>query len=276
MDPGVWESGADTDREEEWFGHGFEAGDSPWVKLFEELNNRRTWSRIAPFLRQGSTLLEVGVGSGSFLEFARSRKVEVVGCDLSKPVCAEVQRRRGIPVINAAVSDLSGSVKYDVVVMNHVLEHVSEPLGMLQDVRSRMAENGILHLVVPNIGCWQATLPGWNCYEPYHLSYFTPGTLRRAVERTGFDIVSVKTHDSFSGWFLAVLRSLWGSPLRDARKRRAARAARAASWLEHPYRIAMVLAGGATFPLRYLQGSLGYGDEAVILARPRAASLNAP
>ncbi len=276
VDPGIWKPGADAARQEEWFGQGFDVGDSPWVRLFEGLNNRRTWSRIAPFLTQGSRLLEVGVGSGSFLEFARRRGVEVAGCDLSQAVCEEVQRRRGILVFNASVADLPKSASYDVVVMNHVLEHSSEPRRLLQQVRSRMAESGVLHLVVPNVGCWEAALPGWNCYEPYHLSYFTPGTLLKALERAGFDPVRVATHDSFSGWYLAVLRTLLPARLHDPGRRRAARAARAGSWLEHPYRIAMVVAGWVTLPLRYVQARLGYGDEVVVLARPHSNGKSTP
>jgi len=40
-----------------------------------------------------------------------------------------------------------------------------------------------------------------------------------------------------------------------------------AAVVEHPYRLAMLAAGAVTWPLRLMQGSLGRGDELVMVAR---------
>jgi hypothetical protein len=39
------------------------------------------------------------------------------------------------------------------------------------------------------------------------------------------------------------------------------------SLVEHPYRLAMVAAGAIIWPLRRVQGTLGRGDELVMVAR---------
>jgi len=261
----VWRKGADLEAETEWFEAGYAGPPSPWVKIFEKLNNQRTFRRIAPSLRNGARLLEVGVGTGSFLEHAKRRRVNVTGCDSSRAVCEDVARRLHIPVLNCSVDDLPNDTKYDVVVMNHVLEHVGAPTALLEDVRSRMNENGLVHIATSNVACWEARLSGWGSYEPYHSVYFSPDTIRKTLEKSGFTVLKVFTHEPFSAWFLTALRTLLGTRIRRAERRYAAHRWRSASWVEHAYRACMVFAGVVSFPLRRLQASLGYGDELVVL-----------
>ena len=267
FDRRVWRKAADLDSEREWFGERYVSPPSAWVGIFEDLNNQRTYRRIAPFLRNGARLLEVGVGTGSFLEYAKRRGVNVAGCDLSAAVCEDVAGRIHIPMFNCSVHELPNDAKYDVVVMNHVLEHVGAPAALLEDVRCRTKEDGLVHIATPNVACWEAGLLGWTSYEPYHMIYFSRDTIRKAVEKSGFAVLKVFTHEPFSAWFLTALRTLLGTRRLGAERRYAARRLRSTSWVEHAYRICMVLAGVLSFPLRRLQASLGYGDELVVLCR---------
>jgi len=268
VDPAVWKKDANEAMEKEWFWEEYDPQESPWVRLFEHWNNRRTLDRIASFSLTGRRLLEIGVGSGSFLEFARSRGFQVMGCDLSEPICRHIEGKFHIPVHHGHVDTLPDEPTFDVVVMNHVLEHVSDPVGLLQEVRRRMNRGSVLHVVVPNVDSWESCLRGWTGFEPYHLVYFRPTTLKNAAERAGFLVSRISTHESFSGWFLAILRSFMGTNRLEASCRTSMRKRRSASVAEHVYQMAMVLCGTATWPLRKLQAVLGRGDEAVLLAFP--------
>jgi hypothetical protein len=157
--------------------------------------------------------------------------------------------------------------------MNHVLEHVQQPIEFLQEVHRLLAPDGMLHLVVPNVACWEARFSGWTSFEPYHLIYFNPRTLARAVTAGGFAFERIETQDSFSGWLLAVLRTVLGvNRVEGAVTRSVSRPAgrgrnRGPGWLEHAYRLGMVCAGVGAWPLRSVQARLGYGDEAICVAR---------
>ncbi len=158
--------------------------------------------------------------------------------------------------------------------MNHVLEHTNEPIELLRGVEQLLTPDGLLHIVVPNIACWEATLSGWVSYEPYHLTYFTPQTLKKTISATGLEMISFFTYDSFSGWFLALLRTALrvnraGGTVTLLRNSLIKHVKHRSSILEHAYRIAMVLFGGAIWPLRWLQSKLGYGDEMVCIARKK-------
>ncbi|MGO9312923.1 MAG: class I SAM-dependent methyltransferase [Syntrophobacteraceae bacterium] len=227
----------------------------------------RTRRRIMAFSPSGKRILEIGVGSGSFSNLMRTSGYAVHGCELSKSICKLVKKKYGIPMHHGHVWQMPTGPLFDVVVMNHVLEHVADPLSLLREIRQRITPDGILHLAVPNINAWSAHLPGWTSYEPYHLTYFSPETLRHTVESSGYTIEFQATHESFSGWFLAVLRTVLRTYELSAETRAERKSSSCGSMTEHAYRIGMVAAGGLTFPLRLLQSRVGAGDEAVIIAR---------
>ena len=259
--------------EEEWFGEGYEQRKSSfWVHWFEVWNNRKTLGRLTSWSVTGNRLLEIGVGSGSFLKAAQEHGYDVMGCDLSPPICKRVENEHGILMYCGPLASLKSDGHFDVVVMNHVLEHVQQPTKLLEDVMRLLVPGGILHIAVPNIACWEARLSGWTSYEPYHLIYFDQKTLTKSVKEAGFSLDYIITHDSFSGWFLALLRTVLGvnrkqGALAGPNDLPADRATKRRSGLvEHSYRIAMILSGGGLLPLRWLQGKLGYGDEVICSA----------
>jgi len=268
VDPAVWKKDANEAMEKEWFGEEYDPQESPWVRRFEQWNNRRTLGRIASLSRKERRLLEIGVGSGSFMEYAKRRGFLVTGCDLSAPICRHVEEKFHIPVHHGHVSSLPDEPVFDVVVMNHVLEHVSDPVGLLREVRRRMNRGGVLHVAVPNLDSWESRFRGWTGYEAYHLVYFRPGTLKNTAERAGFLVSRVSTHESFLGWFLALMRSFLGAYQLEASCRTSMRKKRSFSLAEHAYRTIMVLSGASTWPLRKLQAVLGRGDEVILIASP--------
>jgi 2-polyprenyl-3-methyl-5-hydroxy-6-metoxy-1,4-benzoquinol methylase len=273
LSPAIWRPLVNEAMEEDWFGEPSQDALSFWVNHFEAWNNKRTLTRLAEASSPGHRLLEIGVGSGSFLTAARQTGYEVMGCDLSASICQRVRHTYHIPMHGGHLTALAGESRFDVVVMNHVLEHVDQPIELLRDVHRLLSPRGIVHIAVPNIGCWEAWLPGWTSYEPYHLAYFTPQTLKRVVFASGLAIEHLATHESFSGWFLAVLRSalrvnqaggaVTRPPITSARYAKASRP----KLLEHAYRLAMVCSGAALWPLRMAQEQLGRGDEAICIAR---------
>lgn len=272
LSPSIWQPQANEQLEEEWFGEDYQPATSFWVGLFEKWNNRRTLARLAKAKPPGRRLLEVGVGSGSFLNVARDQGFEVIGCDLSRPICNRVGNAYGIEMHCGPLTTLAAGRCFDVIVMNHVLEHVQHPVEFLMDVGRLLAPGGVVHIAVPNVACWQASLSGWTSFEPYHLTYFAPETLRVTVTRSSLWIKHFGTRDSFSGWFLALLRTALGVNRASGAATRASISTigkvvrpRAAPF-ENAYRIAMVLAGGVIWPVRIFQGRIGRGDEIICIA----------
>jgi 2-polyprenyl-3-methyl-5-hydroxy-6-metoxy-1,4-benzoquinol methylase len=267
VNPALFRRGAGQELNEEAFGEGWEPETSCWVRWFQIWKNRRYLRTIRQVV-QGGRLLKVGVGGGRFLEQARAAGFDVMGCDLSPAVCQRVEERIGVPVHCGSVDGLPRA-SFGVVAMHHVLEHVEDPVGFLRSVRALLMPGGIVHIAVPNVGSWEARVAGWNCYAPYHLTYFDRETLARAAREARLVPLWDGTHESFSTWFLTMVRMVLKARPNET-PRIAASIGRVPAWwslVEHPYRLAMVAAGVVTWPLRRVQGTLGRGDELVMVAR---------
>jgi len=265
IDPAAIRRSREEKVQEDWFGIP-DAAQSVWVRTFESWNNARTIARIQRFVKAPARVLEVGVGSGSLLVALRDAGFDAQGCDLSPRVAEYVRTTLGMPMTVGPVESVETTSKFDVVVMNHVVEHTSEPVKMLESVRRLARPGALFHVAVPNIACWEAHLPGWTSYEPYHLVYFTPRTLSAVAERAGLRPLETATFESFSGWFLSVLRSVFARRLRQVDGRETLRTMRRATHVEHLYRTAMVASGAALYPLRLMQARAGAGEEAILLA----------
>jgi 2-polyprenyl-3-methyl-5-hydroxy-6-metoxy-1,4-benzoquinol methylase len=270
LNPLVWKSGADAELEAEWFdGGAYDAASSKWVELFERWNAERTYNRLRKAGLRTGRVLEVGIGSGATLDFLRQKGFDVEGCDMSATVCAAARKKYGFLVHHSTLDQVDPAQPFDAIVLNHVVEHVSDPVPFLEQARALLRPGGFVHIAVPNVTSWDASLSGWTSYQPYHLVYYGPATISRVIRRAGLDILAVASHEPFSGWFLAMLRSAInrgraGAPIVAGtvpRKR--------STIIEAGYRISMLLTGAVTYPLRLYQGSRLAGEELVaVAARP--------
>jgi 2-polyprenyl-3-methyl-5-hydroxy-6-metoxy-1,4-benzoquinol methylase len=265
MDPAIFQPGAAESLNETAFSDTYEPERSFWVRWFNAWKDRRYLRYLRNVGKSAGELLEIGVGNGSFLCAAQADGFTVTGCDLSEAICRKVEQSFGIPMHRGRLDTLPEH-KWDVVVMNHVLEHVHDPVGFLRMAGLRLKPGGVLHIAVPNVACWEARLRGWNSYEPYHLAYFNAKTLEKVLCDAGFAIVHQHTHDSFSAWFLALLRTIRKPHHVSVQRTYPARSLTRQA-IEHAYRLNMVAAGALTWPLRATQGWLGYGDELIAIAK---------
>ena len=258
--------------EDDWFGEDFAQKSSVWVRFFESRNNRRALQRLSGAGVTSGRLLEIGVGSGSLLASAQKKGFRVEGIDLSEPVARAASKRHGIKVQCGSIANLKPTHTYDVIVMNHVLEHVASPVEFVTQAVDLLSPNGYILIAVPNIKSLEARLPGWNSYEPYHLLYFDASTLSRVVSEVGLSKVKLSSHESFSGWFLAIVRTLMGINSSDgAAVTKSAHVSVNKGYrrlaVEFSYRILSILFGLFIYPLRLIQGYCGRGDELYCLAR---------
>lgn len=86
---------------------------------------------------------------------------------------------------------------FDSVMMHSYLEHETDYPRLLQGCFRALRPGGRAFIRVPNFSAWNRSLSGnsWPGFRyPDHVNYFTPATLRRAVERAGFRFQLVNRH----------------------------------------------------------------------------------
>ena len=147
-------------------------------------------------LKTKGKLLDVGCAVGYFLEAARQDGWEASGVEISS-YASEFAKKSGFNVFTGRLEDAGYPDKhFDVVTLWHVLEHMRDPAGCLREIHRILKDSGVLAAELPNIGSKRSKKSGknWDQLKPReHLYYFTPGALRRIVEKTGFQVVRVST-----------------------------------------------------------------------------------
>jgi SAM-dependent methyltransferase len=144
-------------------------------------------------------LLEVGCGAGAFLRRMALEGWEVEGLELS-PTAGEQARHLGYPVFIGSLAEAPDpDIPYDLIVGWMVLEHLHEPVGMLQKLGRWSAPGGWLALSVPDAGALEFKLfrDAWYALDvPRHLFHFTVRTARLVLARAGWQLVRVVWHDN--------------------------------------------------------------------------------
>jgi SAM-dependent methyltransferase len=171
------------------------------------------WSRFRP---SGGSILEIGCGSGLMLAAFRRRGWRVLGLERTEQMAEIGRRAHGLEIAAVPLEKLSKSASFDLIVLFNVLEHIDDPLSLLKECASRLAQNGLLIIVVPNFSSWQARIAGPKWFHldvPRHLIHFTPETLRAILGRAGLKITSLgfasPEHDPY-GWVESTISIITG------------------------------------------------------------------
>jgi 2-polyprenyl-3-methyl-5-hydroxy-6-metoxy-1,4-benzoquinol methylase len=148
------------------------------------------------------SILDIGCGNGAFLDLAREAGWQIAGVDIK---LAEDARDLDCPLWEGRLQDIDfGSNTFNVVRLNHVLEHTQDPLAELRICRQLIDPGGVLFISVPNIAGLSPRLKSlqsrlhlkshrWRHYAAmHHLFFFSPATLRALVERAGFRVLEWK------------------------------------------------------------------------------------
>lgn len=162
-------------------------------------------TKIGRFRKSGK-LLDVGAGVGCLVASALRYGFSAQGIEVSKWAARFAREEKGLPIRTGLLEDAEfGPDYFDVVVINHVLEHVDDPKGMLAEVRRILKPGGMLVIGVPNIGSIMAHLKGgrWASLRPEeHIWHFTPVTLKHLVRESFFKELWFEAKDNYEveGW----------------------------------------------------------------------------
>lgn len=154
----------------------------------------------------GSRVLDVGCGSGVLLARMQSLGWQVEGVE-PDPAAVEAARARGVSVrLGTLEKQDYPENHFDAVHSAHVIEHLHNPLTLIQESWRILKPGGTLVLLTPNVESWAHRRYGqiWpNLDAPRHLVLFSKAALRTAVERSGFEVQRLAATVR-SGWVYGV------------------------------------------------------------------------
>lgn len=158
---------------------------------------------------RGARALDVGFGAGTFLGVLLREGAQAFGSEISEAACEHARRRfpgavvfrRGTALASAALT--AGS--FDLVTFWDSLQYMPDPLAEIAAARHALKPGALLVLQVPRrdaqcLGYARAL--GWLhgdvarafLHLPAALFLFSERSLRRALDRLGFDVLELRGH----------------------------------------------------------------------------------
>lgn len=151
------------------------------------------YNYLKPFLR-GKNLLEIGAGEGFLLEFFEKKGYQVYGIEPSKDNLEIINKKlkNGKCDVGFVENLVIPDKKFDVIVMSHVLEHLSDGKLVLSNLKNVLDDKGILFIEVPNCQNKETLIHSIDT-QP-HLFHFTKQSLQKLMERSNLKVLKADTY----------------------------------------------------------------------------------
>lgn len=149
---------------------------------------------------ENKTLLDIGCGTGDFINYCKEKKWNVLGLEPDKKARSYAENTFQLNIYPDLKSFKNNSV--DVVTMWHSLEHVYNLKDDLKRIFQLINKNGHLIIAVPNSDSYDAKYYNtfWAAYDlPIHLYHFNKKNIYALAKMFGFTVIKINPmiFDSF-------------------------------------------------------------------------------
>lgn len=143
----------------------------------------------------GEKLLEIGPGSGSMLYLFEKMNLNTFAVEPDIDAVKWLKNNFKAKIFHAFFSDWVNDkekykkIKFDWIVITHVLEHLKNPKVFLNQIKEKLSENGKLLIEIPNANNPYSDGKEWgHLFDPGHFYYYTIDNLKRMLISSGFKI----------------------------------------------------------------------------------------
>jgi 2-polyprenyl-3-methyl-5-hydroxy-6-metoxy-1,4-benzoquinol methylase len=174
-----------TNEKKGWFNMAYQA-----IRSYAIKNKIALIKRISGL--DQPVLLDIGCGTGEFLSACKKSGWQVAGVEPGEKARKMAIENHQLEISDEAFLNTT-DLRFDVITMWHVLEHVHDLNGRLDQVHTLLKQNGKLIIAVPNPTAADAKMygPMWAAWDvPRHLYHFKPAVMKRLMSNHGFRHVS--------------------------------------------------------------------------------------
>ena len=151
---------------------------------------REKVGRAQRHIPPGGRFLEYGPSTGVFLWTMSRKGFDGMGIERSESMVRHIRENLEIPCFHPRDFARTAHDPVDLIVLWNVLEHLPDPSGFLRWARGMIRPNGTLLFSIPNASAIERSIffRGEPCEDlPRHLYAYTPSTIRRMLEKEGFE-----------------------------------------------------------------------------------------
>lgn len=168
----------------------------------------RRFARVMRHLgpREKVDLMDVGCGDGwmlYLLKGADPARIRTFGIDINPEVC-ERARARGHTVYCGLFEETNFDQGFDIINLSNVIEHVTDPAGVVRKSWESLRPGGLLILETPNYDSWDARYfrdGSWGSYHiPRHFTFFNASTIAKLGRLAGFELAEITYSPAPTQW----------------------------------------------------------------------------
>jgi len=149
-----------------------------------------------------TTVLDVGAGMGVFLSRFVDSSWLGVAVEPDPNACQHMRRfLPDVEVYEGFSSGIKYNKKFELITFNRVLEHVSDPVGILRLERERLSDSGYIYLELPDTQSYYRDGPNNEAFGYGHLIVYSPIAIGILARRAGYDLVHMSRVVEPSGKF---------------------------------------------------------------------------
>lgn len=162
------------------------------VYIEKEQMFRGLFREVLAFIRRFRTsgvFLEIGACVGLLVDEAKKSGFDAYGMEPSRAGVLAAKNYFHVTLIPKEFSGKTWKKQTDVIVLNHVLEHLPDPVDIINNVHTVLKRDGVLVIGLPNFGSFLAATKRarWQSLVPdQHRWHFTRKTLDALVLPSGF------------------------------------------------------------------------------------------
>lgn len=163
---------------------------------WNNLNHQDKFDFFEEQLGRKGSVLDIGSGFGHFIAFGKNIGWATKGIEPSKIACEYANNDFKVGTFNGFYNEETAALLglFDVVHLRNVLEHLPNPLEVLELCKKNLKEDGIICVSVPNdfspfqkIANQELDLGEWWVVPNHHLNYFNPTSLERVLKKVGYE-----------------------------------------------------------------------------------------
>lgn len=153
---------------------------------------QRVLATVQNWLKPGSCVYEVGCGAGGALDVFQRHGYLFAGCDYSAELIAAGRERGVSNIYYGSLKDIPAELKADLIYLNHVFEHMNNPLEFLEDCKGRLADGGRIVIIVPDVSRIDSfNVPAGDLLQFLHIAHkynFSLEGVRRLSAQAGYRV----------------------------------------------------------------------------------------
>lgn len=154
-------------------------------------------------------LLDIGSGTGAFAGYLKNAGWEVIGLEPDEGARKVAYQEFGVVLSDASSFYEMAPSQFDVITLWHVLEHVHDLQGYMQQLKKLLKPDGKLFIAVPNYTAEDARYYGayWAAYDvPRHLYHFSPAAMRWLLVKNQLTLKTIQPM-WFDSFYVSLLSS---------------------------------------------------------------------